>query len=127
MKWTRTRPGLYQAGPYAVLSAGTHRPIWTASGPDFTAVCGTKAEAQRACERSAHARLIDISDGHTVVPVVGDRVETTTGVRKVTLPARAGQITTVIQSATGLPLYCIKFAYGKRLCLFRNEFKVVMP
>ncbi|AEJ95767.1 hypothetical protein FDI64_gp93 [Mycobacterium phage Zemanar] len=126
MKWTRTRPGLYQAGPYAVLSAGTHRPIWTASGPDFTDVCGTKAEAQRACERSAHARLIDISDGYTVVPVVGDRVETAPDVRKVILPARPGQITSVIETGNG-PLYCIKFARGKRLCLFRNEFKVVMP
>ena len=75
MKWARVRPGHYTAGPYAILSLETHRPIWTASGPNFTAVCGTKAEAQQACQRAAHARLIDISDAYTVVPVVNDVAE----------------------------------------------------
>lgn len=85
MKWSRQRPGLYTAGPYAVQCVDTGKSIWTASGPDFTAVAGSKTDAQAAAQRSAHARLIDISDAYTVVPVVGDRVETTTGVRKVTL------------------------------------------
>ncbi|QNO13119.1 hypothetical protein SEA_VIOLETZ_97 [Mycobacterium phage VioletZ] len=118
MKWTRIRPGLYQAGPYAVLSAGTHRPIWTASGPNFTDVCGTKAEAQRACERSAHARLIDISDAYTVVPVVGDVAEYA-GLRC--------RVSMVTQTADGTPLYCLVKPKGKRQCLLRNEFKVAMP
>ncbi|AOT27314.1 hypothetical protein KNT58_gp92 [Mycobacterium phage Fortunato] len=122
MKWTRTRPGLYQAGPYAVLSAGTHRPIWTASGPDFTDVCGTKAEAQRACERAAKARLIDISDGLTVVPVVNDAVEILDE-----WPRRPYRITSVMTTNSGAPLYCIALPRGKRICLLRQEIKVVMP
>jgi hypothetical protein len=116
MKWTRTRPGLYQAGPYAVMNVQAS--IWTASGPDFTDVCGTKADAQRSAERAARARLIDISDAYTVVPVVNDHVVANN---------RTGKVTSRMTSATGLPLYCIRFARGKRLCLFRNEFKVVMP
>ena len=118
MKWARVRPGHYTAGPYAILSLETHRPIWTASGPDFTAVCGTKAEAQQACQRAAHARLIDISDAYTVVPVVNDVAEYA-GLR-----CRVSMITT---TADGTPLYCLVKPRGKRQCLLRNEFKVVMP
>lgn len=109
MKWTRTRPGLYTAGPYAVMSLETHRPIWTASGPDFTSVEGTKADAQLACQRAAHARLIDISDD--VAEYAGQRC----------------RVSMITATADGTPLYCLVKPKGKRQCLLRNEFKVVMP
>lgn len=118
MKWSRQRPGLYTAGPYAVQCIDASKGIWTASGPDFTAVAGSKADAQAAAQRSAHARLIDISDAYTVVPVVNDVAEYA-GLR-----CRVSMITTTVD---GTPLYCLVKPRGKRQCLLRNEFKVVMP
>ncbi|AER49406.1 hypothetical protein STINGER_92 [Mycobacterium phage Stinger] len=120
MKWTRVRPGLYRAGPYAVLNVQAS--IWTASGPNFTAVCGSKADAQEAAQRAAHGRLADVNgnytDTDTVVPVVNDIAEYA-GLR-----CRVSMIT---KTADGTPLYCLVKPRGKRQCLLRNEFKVVMP
>lgn len=115
MKWTRQRPGLYTAGPYAVMSLDTHRPIWTASGPDFTSVEGTKADAQLACQRAALLRIE--GNGRTVVPVVGDHVVANN---------RTGKVTAILPSNNS-QVYCMRFARGRRLCLFRIEFEVVMP
>ncbi|QJD51396.1 hypothetical protein SEA_RAWRGERTHAT_93 [Mycobacterium phage RawrgerThat] len=123
LTWKRhPETGAYTSGPYVIEKSFNGQ--WHLSGPSLNEPHFTKREAQRSAYHAARQRI----DGHAMcaVPVVGDHVETTTDVRKVTLPARPGQITSVIETGNG-PLYCIKFARGKRLCLFRNEFKVVMP
>lgn len=119
MKWHREKPGVYTAGPYLVEQ---HAHGWYASGPGLTESATRKDEAQRAAEKSAWARLIDISDGLTVEPVIGDIVVVQDDYKG----GRRGQISTVM-SGNGEPLYCIRFVRHKRLCLFRREFAVVMP
>lgn len=117
MKWKREKPGVYTAGPYLVEQ---HAHGWYASGPGLDESATRKDEAQHAAEKSAWARLIDISDGLTTEPVVGDIV---------IVGERRGQISSKMAGAAvhAEPLYCIRFVRGKRLCLFRREFVVAMP
>lgn len=121
MKWTRVRNGLYKAGPYTVISHDTHRPLWTATGPGLDEnVYGTKTEAQETALAAAQARIIP--DPYGVTPVIGDKVMTNDG-----RAGTVGSTMTASQVRQGEPLYCLRLARKKRLCLFRHEFQVVMP
>ncbi|AYD82080.1 hypothetical protein I5G60_gp88 [Mycobacterium phage Saguaro] len=117
MKWTRPTAdgGRYEAGPYVVENLGRHG--WAASGPGFRTVHATKADAQSDCGDAALERIA--GQEATVGPVVGDIVV-------VTATGRRGQVS-AIMNGTHHPLYCIRFARGKRLCLDRHEFEVLVP
>lgn len=114
MKWHRDRNGLYTAGPYAVLNVSSNPSIWTASGPDLTGVFPTKRQAQIACGNAASERAANPA----AVPVVGDAV--------IVSGTRRGQITAIMRGDHE-PLYCIVFARGRKLCLFRREIEVIVP
>ena len=116
MKWHRVTPGVYTSGPYTIERADYHRAIWTASGPGVSAGVAreSKAEAQRICGEAAAKRAADPA----TAPVVGDAV---------TVGGRHGHVGS-IQPGNGIEtLYCIRFVRGKRLCLFRHEFEVIVP
>lgn len=119
MRWKRVRPGLYVAGPYTVERHNHAGGFWFASGPGVPAVShDTKDDAQTECEDAALMRI----DGNeaTVGPVVGDAVVTTEGQRR-------GHVRSVMLSERGKVLFCLGFARGRKLCLFRHEFSVVLP
>lgn len=119
MKWTRTRPGAYASGPYTVVSADTHRPLWYATGPRVGTdiPLESKTAAQRACERAAIARLLGEGQAECQ-PVLGDAV---------LYAGRRGTISALMTTNDGQPLYCLRLARGKRQCLLRSEFEVVLP
>ena len=97
------QPGTYAAGPYLVEEA--YAPRGTRRGY----VIGPQLEAA----------AVRIGDGTTCTPVIGDMVLTT--------DVRTGHISSVMVSATGVPLYCLTFPRGRRLCLYRHEFQVALP
>lgn len=115
MNWKRERPGVYTAGPYLV-EQNAHG--WYASGPGVDVSHDLKADAQAECEDAALMRI----DGNeaTVGPVVGDQVVTREG-------SRRGRVRSVMLSERGKVLFCLGFARGRKLCLFREEFEVVLP
>lgn len=118
MKWHRERPGRYTAGPYAIEDAGHHRPLWTATGPGMPdRLHSTKVDAQADCEDAALERIV--GNEVTVPPVVGDAA--------LVADTRRGVVTTMLAADSGVQLWCIKFARGRRLCLRRTEFEVVLP
>lgn len=123
LTWKRgDEPGLYTAGPYTIVKGANQ---WHLTGPGGG--CGsparqlnephfTKREAQRSALYAARRRL----EGHAMcaVPVVNDVAE------------YAGQrcrVSMITATADSTPLYCLVKPRGKRQCLLRNEFKVVMP
>lgn len=126
MKWTRERPGVYVAGPYRVEQAGTGD--WWTTGPgvageDFGTPFLTKADAQSTAYEVA---LFRTRPAVGTVPVLGDIVETTAH------PVRRGQIAAIMRQPVGAehveqPLYCLHLARGKRVCLFRDEIRVIVP
>lgn len=125
MKWKRAEPGRYTAGPYTVTRSDSPLAVWHASGPCVAVTGGltTKADAQAACYEAAFSR--GARQGNTCDPVIGDVV---------TVPGydnRHGEISSTMFAPRDItprtPLYCIKFSRGKRLCLFRHEFTVVVP
>jgi hypothetical protein len=117
MKWTRVTPGVYTSGPYRIERATFHRPIWEAYGPGIATgmdAFESKGHAQRVCGEAAAKRAADPA----TKPVIGDAV---------TVGGRHGHVGS-IQPGNGIEtLYCIRFARGKRLCLFRHEFEVIVP
>lgn len=117
MRWTRKQNGVYTSGPYTVEETyaprGEHN--WHASGPDLDSNWLRKAEAQRATEEVAKRR---IGTGLLVEPVVGD-VADYAGVRC--------QVSAVMSTNDGTPLYCLRLPRSKRQCLLRHEFRVVLP
>jgi len=119
MKWTRVENGTYTAGPYTVERADYHRAVWSSSGPGVSAGVGheTKAGAQAAAENAARERIK--GHGDSVEPVTGDLVTVHEG-------SRSGIVRAVFPG-THHPIYSILLARGKRLCLERSEFQVVMP
>ena len=115
MKWTRTAPGVYAAGPYLVERIIESPAVWRANGPGVLGVCRpNKSEAQKVAQHAAEERALGFA-----VPVIGDIV---------LYDDRRGQISSILpQSGSSNVLYCIMFARGKRLCLFRQEFAVIVP
>lgn len=125
MNWKRVEPGRYTSGPYTVTRSDSPLAVWHASGPCVAVTGGltTKADAQAACYEAAFSR--GARQGNTCDPVIGDVVISS---------ARDGRavITSVGVGARHVradneQLYCMKFPRGKRLCLFRHEFTVVVP
>ena len=118
MKWGRVRPGALHRRPLRHPEPGDAPTDLDRQRAGLHRRGREQDRRQAAAQRSAHARLIDISDAYTVVPVVNDVAEYA-GLR-----CRVSMITT---TADGTPLYCLVKPRGKRQCLLRNEFKVVMP
>ncbi|AGT12996.1 hypothetical protein KAYACHO_92 [Mycobacterium phage KayaCho] len=120
MKWTRPEPGEYTAGPYKItrwMSAKGSGTPWFVDGPGVEIGWhATKDDAQAEAEDAALNRLGD--DETAVVPIVGDVAEYA-GLRC--------RISAVMATNDGQPLYCLVKPRGKRQCLLRSEFKVVMP
>lgn len=123
MKWTRERPGVYTAGPYTVEHHADG--FWLATGPNLPdhekGAQSLKTDAQYACKQACARRLL--GEGQVECePVIGDIVVTLADKRR-------GQITMMLKPGATNPvtLWCIKFARGRRLCLLRHEFEVVMP
>lgn len=125
MKWSREKPGVYTAGPYRVEKFGSR---WLASGPSNAAPgveldvsYERKDQAQELCLVVAQARAVNPA----VTPVVGDY--------GVLADGRRGQLTAIMRGAPGgtspglVPLYCFRLPRGRRTCVFRYEFQVVMP
>lgn len=116
MKWTRDRPGLYVAGAYTAEHHDHAGGFWTASGPCVaTASHATKADAQQAAFAAIMAR---VGDPFRADVVVGDVVE------------YAGQravISMVTTTGDGTPLFCLRLARGRRQCLLRHEFRLMVP
>lgn len=116
MRWHRQEPGVYTAGPYKVERLPYHRALWDVSGPGVAeGSFEHKDAAQRYCGEVASSRAAE----PLTVPVVGDVVLVREG-------SRQGYVGTIM-TGNGEPLYCIKFVRGKRLCLFRREFEVIVP
>lgn len=121
MNWKREQPGVYTCGPYRVERQPYHRAIWIADGPGIAEGSGVhdqKADAQTECADAALERISGRS--HDCTAVAGDIVM---------VRDRRGQIGTIMEGAgpRSARLYCIRFVRGKRLCLFRDEFEVVLP
>jgi|SRR5690349_4050023 len=115
MKWSRVQNGVYTAGPYLV-EQNAHG--WYASGPGLDQQHDTKADAQADAEDAALTRIAGSET--TVEPVKGDLV---------VIPAhddRRGTVATVLKGDRE-PMFCLHLARGRKLCLFRREFKVVVP
>ena len=104
----------YTAGPYTVEER-TKGGWWYASGPDLDSEWLRKTEAQRAAVAVAERR---IGTGTLVEPVVGDHVE---------YAGQRGVVTLLTTTGDGTPLYALRLARGKRQCLLRHEFTVVLP
>ncbi|QPX62206.1 hypothetical protein PBI_INDLOVU_92 [Mycobacterium phage Indlovu] len=117
MKWKRVENGVYSAGPYLVERAPYHRAIWSVSGPGVSAGVGheTKDDAQTEAHDAALERIV--GSELTVEPVKGDVV---------VIPGH-DNAPGVYATALGDNMHCIHLRRGKRICLFRREFKVVMP
>lgn len=113
MKWHRVEPGTYTAGPYLVEATYTSGG-WYASGPGVDSFWLHKNAAQLACGNAAAARAADPA----TKPVIGDAV---------TVGGRHGTVGSIMATGSIETLYCIKFVRGKRLCLFRHEFEVIVP
>lgn len=121
MNWTRVKPGEYVAGPYRIERQPYHRAIWIADGPgiaDSSGVHDLKEDAQAECEEAAIMRIAGAEA--TVQPVVGD-------LARVIATDRRGQVSSIMPSDNGRPLICLRFARGRRLCLFREEIEVMLP
>lgn len=121
MKWTRPAPGRYTSGPYTVERVLGN--AWRMAGPEIgpEVIWHTKVLAQDECERAARRRVNETTK-HSVTPVVGDWTY---------LAGHYGQISAVLTSTAGpeaveRPLYCIKLPRGRRKCLLRHEFPVVL-
>ncbi|UXE04464.1 hypothetical protein SEA_FUNSIZED_93 [Mycobacterium phage Funsized] len=116
MKWTRDEPGRYTAGPYTVEYHNHAGGFWTAEGPGVDATArATKAIAQADCTRAAQERITDATK-YTAEAVVGDW-------------AYLGgylQITAVFADGTGPATYSLRTSRGKRKCLRRYEFPLVI-
>lgn len=112
MNWKREKPGVYTAGPYQVEQIAH---TWYASGPGLGATVGVdrKEQAQGMCCSVAGARAMRSK----TEPVVHDVV---------LVGERRGQISSIMLGDRKT-LYSIKFVRGKRLCLFRHEFQVIVP
>lgn len=127
MNWRRQANGSYTAGPYRVDKVLSS---WYADGPSnagpdirLDSAHLRKDLAQDLCAVVAEARAANPD----VTPVIGDAVEAQGQHGPVDF-LRRGHITSIMPSGDGRqPLYCIKFSRGKRLCLFRHEFTVVVP
>lgn len=124
MKWKREKPGVYTAGPYLVEEVeslpttprqSTMGSQWHASGPDVDSNWLRKSEAQAACAEKAKQR---IGTGTLVEPVVDDVAE---------YAGKRAVISALMSTNDGTPLYCLRLARGKRQCLLRHEFTVVLP
>lgn len=115
MKWTRPERGHYTSGAYTVDYHNHAGGFWTASGPCVaTASHSNNYDAKQAAFAALTQRL---GDPFRVDVVVGDVVA---------VGDRRGTITAVMDG-THHPIYCIRFARGKRLCLDRHEFRLVAP
>ncbi|AGT12831.1 hypothetical protein PHELEMICH_93 [Mycobacterium phage Phelemich] len=115
MKWHRDANGVYTSGPFTVQHHAHAGGFWTADGPHVKACSWpTKRQAQIDAGQAASARAADPN----VTPVVGD-VVMVSGTRR-------GQITAIMRGDRE-PLYCIVFARGRKLCLFRREIEVIVP
>ncbi|AXN53374.1 hypothetical protein PBI_THONKO_104 [Mycobacterium phage Thonko] len=121
MKWKRhPQTGAYLAGPYTVKRSELSGKFWTVSGPGVEGPShrDAKWDGQQAAQAAIDARLAD-GGGKTCEAFRGDVV---------VADGRRGQITAVLPGLTPTSgTYCILFAYGKRLCLFRREFEVIEP
>lgn len=115
MTWKRERTGVYTAGPYRVEQIGR---CWHASGPDVDIIVSRKELAQVACTRAAGKRSGDA--GFLCEPVKGDIV-------LLTAQGRRGQVGAIMRGNGDRPLYSIHFTRSKRLCVFREEFQVIVP
>ena len=122
MKWKRATAGRsrYEAGPYVVEHRG-HAHGWFVCGPGLAEHHPLKADAQAAALKAAQARAANPA----VTPVVGDF--------GVLADGRRGQLTAIMRGAPGgtspglVSLYCFRLPRGRRTCVFRYEFQVVMP
>ena len=123
MNWTREKPGVYTAGPYRVEQGGAS---WYATGPglkgeDFGEPYPRKDQAQGRCCQVAGER----ADWRSPVdPVIRDVVRLTDG--------RQGYVSVIMRGPVGVEhveraMYGIRLPRGRRLCLFRHEFAVVVP
>lgn len=118
MKWRREGDGgAYVAGPYRVerLVGST----WRASGPGLDPEVNwhgknlAQDEARRACVR----RLLGEGQERTE-PVIGDII---------VAGQIRGQISGIMKIDPENPTYVLKTSRGRRHCLRREEFDVVMP
>ncbi|QHB37836.1 hypothetical protein I5G63_gp096 [Mycobacterium phage Imvubu] len=117
MKWHRgDQDSQYRAGAYTVERGPVTGPAWRALGPCVaTAGHTTKASAQHAAFEAILAR---VGDPFRADVVVGDVVE------------YAGMRATITMATTtgdGTPLFCLRTTRGKRHCLLRSEFRLVVP
>ncbi len=125
MRWHRIKEtGGYVAGPYAVEKGPVTGPAWRAHGPGVDRPAHRlKDAAQAACLVACHDRLRD-GGGKTCTAVEGDAVVIDDG--------RRGEVTAVLRQEpsseyAAQTTYAIRLPRGKRLCLFRGEFEVVVP
>lgn len=119
MKWTRPEPGEYTAGPYKItrwMSAKGSGTPWFVDGPGVQIGWhATKDDAQAEAEDAALMRITEETK-YSVEPVVGDW-------------AYLGeylQVTAVFNAGTGPSTYSLRTARGKRKCLRRYEFPLVI-
>jgi hypothetical protein len=120
--WKRIRPGFYRAGAYTVVQL-QQMGCWQAVGPGLGDACwfARKDQAQDRVTQAASDRII--GKGNTCVVHCGDNV---------LVDDRKGHVASIMGGPVGYEhverfIYCLKFARGKRLCLFRHEFTVVTP
>jgi hypothetical protein len=139
--WKRIRPGFYRAGAYTVVQL-QQMGCWQAVGPGLGDACwfARKDQAQDRVTQAASDRII--GKGNTCVVHCGDNV---------LVGDRKGHVASIMGGPVGDDkrrwthdlrwvdpvsvgyehverfIYCLKFARGKRLCLFRHEFTVVTP
>ncbi|QHB37306.1 hypothetical protein I5G58_gp004 [Mycobacterium phage BirdsNest] len=120
MKWSREGDGgAYTAGPYRVERVVGS--TWRASGPGMDPEVNWRGKnlAQDECRRACVRRLLGEGQAETE-PVIGDVV---------VVPGTAvrGHLSSILTIDPDNPTYVLKTSRGKRHCLRRAEFEVVMP
>lgn len=118
MRWMRSEPGRYVAGPYVVQRVVGS--TWRATGPGLDPEVNWHGKdlAQDEAYRALVGRLS--GNGRVAGPVyVGDVVEIIGQGRKGVVAAEF--------PGTHHPVFSILLPRGRRLCLERSEFALVSP
>jgi hypothetical protein len=116
MKWHRIEPGHYESGPYVVMRHPLVDTIWLATGPGMEpdVLWSGKNLAQDECRRAMARR---VEDPYGCEVMVGDVV---------IAGGKRARITAVLDTAAGRT-YVAQNARGRRKCMVRPEFPVVVP
>jgi hypothetical protein len=117
MKWHRIEPGHYEAGPYTVTRHPLADTVWLATGPEMEpdVLWSGKNLAQDECRRAMVRR---VEDPYGCEVVVGDVV--IAGGKRAVIKA-------ILVADGGLRTYVAQNARGRRKCMVRPEFPVVVP